>query len=245
MAQRKRVAVDFRQVGVPMLLQNSAVALADGLDTTVSITNIKGNYFETYYGAASTDIIYTPNANGLVIPNDNTDNEGVEITNGIAATHCPVAFTVGTDAAFFFSVKFGIPDVSDYDVGMVGFRAVEAYQAVANIDTPAETITRYTDLAGFNVNAGDIYTMTRNNSGTGVLTDSTDNWADGEYKTLTVKVSAAGVCTFFVDGAAPTVNTNTITLAAAKVVVPFFRFTKGAAASDTPPILQSWVCSYQ
>jgi hypothetical protein len=245
MSQRKRVAVDFRGVGNPIGLLNSGVAVQGGLDTNTNIMTLKGHYFETYIAAASTDIVYTPNADGLVIPNDNTDNEGIEISNGIAAATSPVAFTVGTDPAFFFSLKFKIPDVSDYDIACVGFRAVEAYQAVANIDDPAELITRYTDVAALNVNAGDIYTVTRDNSATGTATDTTDNWADNATKTLTVKVSAAGVVSFEIDGAAPTVDTNTITLDSAKVVVPFVRFTKGAAASDTPPILQSWVCTYQ
>jgi hypothetical protein len=245
MAQRKRVAVDFRQVGDPVMLKGGGVAVADGLDTTTSIFHLKGHPFEIYYGAANSDIVFTSNAGGLVIPNDNTDNEGIEMTNGITAAACPVAFTVGTDAAFFFSLTFTIPDVSDYDVCMVGFRAVEAYQAIANIDTPAETITRYTDVAGFNVNAGDIYSMTRDNSGTGTLTDTTDNWTDGQTKTLTIKVSAAGVTTLLIDGVAPTVDTNSITLDAGKVVVPFFRPTKGGTASDTPPIVRKWVCSYQ
>lgn len=240
----KEVYVDFREHAPVMSI--AAGSAATGADTTVSNVAAGRHNLELYYAAANSDIGFTRNAAGWVLPNDNTDNEGGELGLGILASGAePGHFTIGTDAAFSAKLVCKIPDVSDYDIFAFGFRKAAAYVAVASLDTPAELLTAWTDVGGLNVNAGDIYTITRLNSGTGTATDSTDNLADGTEVTLEVKVSAAGVVTFEIDGSAPTVNTNTLTFDTGDIVVPFLRYTKGGTAADTPPIIKSLTVKYQ
>ena len=136
-----------------------------------------------------------------------------------------------------------IVDVSDFDVACVGFRKQAAYTAAIQAD--GELITDYTDIACLNVNLGNIDTNTRINSATGTATDTSDNWADDATKTLSVLVSAAGVVTFQIDGAAPTTNTNTLTFDDGDVVIPFMAFTVAATSVDTPPVLVSFFAGHQ
>ena len=133
--------------------------------------------------------------------------------------------------------------MADFDVACVGFRKQEAYTAAIQADE--EIITDYEDVAALNVNLGNIDTCTRLGSGTGVDTDTLDNWANAATKTLSVLVSSAGVVTFLIDGVAPTTNTNTLTLADGAVVIPFMAFTVAATNADTPPNLVSFFAGHQ
>ncbi len=243
MARRKYTYVDFTEEGIVPQFAQTTNAVATAADNQVDWMNIRGQYFEWIQTAANSDIFFEKSTNvGWRVPNDNTDNEGIELTQGIlSAGNGNGEFTVGTDGPFKLSVQFKIPDVSDYDVAFVGFRKVEAYTAALNAH--AELGTDYTDLGGLNVNAGAIYSITRLNAGTAVLTDTTNTWADNAIKTLTVNVSVAGVCTFLIDGVAPTVNSNTLTFDTGDLLIPTVCFTKNAgAASDTPPILVTYEC---
>ena len=237
MAVQRGQAINFVGAGLPQGMTAAGTAVCANSAGGTNVWQINGLYFETYNDAQNDDIVFSLNAAGLVIPNDNTDNDGIEFTAGItSASRC--AFTVG-QYPFGVDIEFTIPDVSDYDVCAVGFRKAAAYAALAS---HAATITAYEDVALLNVNAGAIYTGVRLGAAAGTLTDTTDVVVDGGSHTLSVRVSTAGVCTFLIDGAAPTVNTNTVTLTAATVMVPFFRATKNAgAASDTPPILERFI----
>lgn len=150
---------------------------------------------------------------GLNINQDQTDDDGIEICAGILAGN-RLAYTVGTDSAFFIKCYFSIADVSGTDDCAVGFRKAEAYQA--NIDD-------YDEMACLNVISGDITIETILNDGATTATDTTDNWADATLHELEVRVSDAGVVTYLIDGAAPT-TTAAFTFDDGEVVVPFIYF---------------------
>lgn len=113
------------------------------------------NIFE--YHILGTQTIPAPvrSATGLNIGMDQTDDDGVEITQGILA-NSRSAFVVGTSKAFCLKVEIAIPDVTGTDDCAVGFRKVEAYQA--NIDD-------YDELAAINIISGAISTETILNDG--------------------------------------------------------------------------------
>ena len=113
---------------------------------------------------------------------------------------------------------------------MFGFRL----KSQTHVADPKAT---YTDYASLDVNAGDIYAETALNNTTATPTDTTDNWADGEIHELAVYVSNAGVATFKIDGADPTVNSHSVTFDAGDVVTVFGAFMKGAGeAADVEHI---------
>lgn len=246
--QRKHVYVNGLrcQIGPQTLKGGGAAA---GADNTTEIFTLDGQVFEIRFEQLNGDVVLTAGQYGLVLPNDNTDNDGAEITNGIGdATNAPpVSFTIGTDTAFQFILGLRVPDVSDYDVLAFGFRKLAAYADAIN--APA-SLNGYTDVALFNINAGDLYTVTELNNGGITATDTTDNVADGGSHLFRVRVSAAGVVTFAHDIAAsgtfvaPTV-TQTYTFDTGDIVIPTLIYAKGAAASDTPPIITKWVVGYQ
>jgi len=192
------------------------------------------NAFE--YSPKGTQTITAPSlaAGGLDVGMDQADNDGVEITNGITA-RSRAAFVVGTSPAFYAKAKFKIPDVSGTDDFAFGFRKAEAYQG--NLDD-------YDEMACLNVISGNINIETILNGDTTDTTDTTDDWADNEEHTLEVYVSAAGVVTYKINGAAPTVPAA-FTFDADEVVVPFFFMLHATAAQAGSVLLESWEVGLQ
>lgn len=187
------------------------------------------------YHILGTQTITAPSlaATGLNIGMDQTDNDGVELGHGITARN-PVSFVIGTDAAFFFRVRFSIADVSGTDDCAIGFRKAEAYQA--NIDD-------YADMAVLNVISGNINIETIKGSAATTTTDTTDNWADGETHELKVLVSSTGVVTYTIDNAAPT-TTAAYTFTDALTVVPFFYFLHATDLAGAV-VIEDWECGFQ
>lgn len=202
---------EFR--AIPVCVKNDGYSTPTGTAGDVNVFSTAGNHFE--YNIKGTQTILAPafSASGYDVSFDQTDNDGVEITQGITA-RSKAAFTIGTDAAFFATATFSIADVSGTDDCAFGFRKTASY--TANIDD-------YTDFAALNVISGDINIETALNNAATTTTDTTDNWADGETHTLTVKVSSAGVVTYQIDGRAPT-TVAAFTFDSGDVVVPFFYF---------------------
>ncbi len=255
MALSKRTYVDFRR-GPPAggMLQSGGTAAA-GTDNSVDVFVAPGGtVFEIRHEQANSQITpaYVNDTNctpGWELPLDNLSGDGIEFAQGILGiSESPYAFKIGTDPAFQLSVKFGIPDVTDHTVCAVGFRTAQAYgDAIVSQATLATAYGGTTnEYALLNVDNGDIKTLTEATGAGITATDTTDNWAADAVKTLTVKVSAAGVVTFLIDGAAPTTNTNTLTFATDSYVIPCFILAQDAtAAADTPPILATWYCGPQ
>jgi len=184
---------------------------ATGSTGDVNIMALGSNLFE--YHMKGTQTLLTPLlvANGLDVGLDQTADDGVEVTKGITS-RSPEAFVVGTSPAFYAKCKFKIADVSGTDDCAFGFRKAEAYQAA---------IDNYDEMAALNVISGNIYIETILNNAATTSTDTTDNWADLAAHTLEVYVSSAGVVTYKIDGAAPTV-TAAFSFDAGEVVIPFF-----------------------
>ncbi|MCP3684326.1 MAG: hypothetical protein GY861_16735 [bacterium] len=176
---------------------------------------MKLNYSTFEYHMIGTQTIVAPSygTNGLNVSLDQTNNDGAEFCLGINALNKGV-FTVGTDAAFYAKMKFSIADVSGFDECAFGFRKVEAYQA---------SLDDYDEMACLNSISGDINIETIINGGANVTTDTTLNFADLAIHEFEVRVSAAGVVTYKVDGMTPG-TVAAYTFDDAEVVVPFFYF---------------------
>jgi len=188
------------------------------------------------YHILGTQTILAPKitAEGLDLGSmDATADDGLELNHGILSSQIP-SFTVGTDAAFYLRARFSIADVSGTDDCVVGFRKVEANQA--NVDD-------YADMAALNVISGDINIETIVGGAATVTTDTTDNWADTETHELRILVSAAGVVTYQIDGAAPT-TTAAYTFTDGLNVMPFFYLLNDTDLHGSVPLME-WECGYQ
>ena len=168
----------------------------------------------------------TRSALGLEIGMDQTDNDGIEITGPILGGG--MNFTVGTDLAFGFKCTVKIADVSGADPFMIGFRKQASHAADWN---------DYTDGAwiGINGTAGDIKIATILNNAATTTTDTTDNAADATAVSFTVLVSAAGVVTYKINDAAPTV-TAAFTFDSGDVLIPSIIFVHGTDVAGTVEI---------
>ena len=91
----------------------------------------QGNYFEYHIIGSDGQTIVAPvfGADGLNISLDQGDTEGMEMSQGITA-RSRGAFIIGTAPAFRLKVQASIADVSGAAEFAIGFRKVEAYQAL-------------------------------------------------------------------------------------------------------------------
>ncbi len=226
---RKGIYEGFRKGGHCAGTSNTGLPTGTTGDENILVT-ANGNYFEYHILGAGQTILYPTFTlgTGMNLLFDAADDEGHELSMGIRSGD-KMSFVVGVDGAFHLKVKFSIADVSGTDDCAIGFRKAEAYQA--NIDD-------YDQLAALNVISGDIKVETILNGGATTTTDTTDNWADAAAKTLGIHVSAAGIVTYTIDGAAPTA-TAAFTFDAGEVVVPFF-FMLNAADLVGNVIITDW-----
>jgi hypothetical protein len=173
---------------------------------------MEAEYEYCILGAGQTIVKPVWATTGVDVGLDQTADEGVEITQGISAIS-KVAFVVGTDS-FYAKLKLRIADVSGTDDCAFGFRKAAAYTAA---------IDDYTDMAVLNVISSDIKIETILNDAATTTTDTTQNWLDTEAHTLEIYVSKAGVVTYKIDGAAPSV-TAAFTFDSGDTLIPFFYF---------------------
>ncbi len=216
------------------LTKASGGGAATGADGDENLLQVGNNTFEYHCIEIQTILSPVQAAAGLDIGMDQTEDDGVELTQGITAAS-KHAFTVGTDAAFYFKVKLNIANVSGTDDCAIGFRKAEGY---------IKTIDSYDEMACLNVIIGAVTIETILNN---AATDSqaTGNAVgDGEDVTLTVRVSAAGVVTFEVDNADPP-TTAAFTFDDGEVVVPFLFFLHAAAPVAGAVVVKEWECGYQ
>ena len=194
-----------------------------------------GNAFEWHVLGTQTILNFDWEEPGLDAGSlDATADDGAEISTGIGAG-APVQFTVGTDPAFYFKMRFSIEDITGTDDCAMGFRKREAYQA--NVDD-------YDEMAVLNVISGAIYieTITKPGAAT-VPTDTTDTWSDTTTHTLCVKVSSAGVVTYEIDGVAPTAIAA-FTFTTGTVLIPFFYLLNHTDLHGYA-VIYEWECGYQ
>ena len=197
----------------PIATAKAGAGAATGTAGDENLLKMNGGIFEYHILGTQTILAPTLGTYGLDVGMDQTSDDGVELCLGINARNRGV-FTVGTDDAFYARMRFRIADVSGTDDCAFGFRKVEAYQAA---------IDDYDEMAALNVISGNVTIETILNGGTTTSTDTTKDWADGEIHTLEVRVSAAGVVTYLIDGMAPA-TTASFTFDDGEVVVPFFYF---------------------
>lgn len=208
----------------PIMQSNATTGAAPtGVNGDVNLMHMQdGCLMEQFIIGTQTIIAPRMNANGLNLALDNTAGEGAEYNFG-ARNNAKHAYTIGTSPAFFITAKIYVEDLSGCAPLMVGFRKVEANNA---------TFGNYTDYAGIGLNAAtsatNVVMLTELNAGGQTATDSTDAWGgDGSAQTVTVKVSAAGVVTFEINGVAASAAPS-FTFDNTDVVMPFIHFVQGA-----------------
>jgi len=196
---------------------------------------------EQFIIAAGGETIIAPRLtdDGLLISLDLTNAEGCELYFG-HTTRSRHSFTIGTDAAFFVEASFKVVDAGSSDPLWVGFRKRGAPNAVFANYTDAgviglhQTTNADTVIIGSNLNAGGW-----------AYVNTTDAFADNETHVLRMNVSDAGVCTYLIDGVAPS-STQALTFDNGDVVIPFVHHLFIAAGGAPSAItMQSFKCGYQ
>ena len=209
---------------------------AGGTTGDENAMKFESNIFEYHIlGAGQTITAPSLSSTGLNVGMDQTNDEGIEMSQGITS-RSRSAFTVATDLPFFFKLRFTIPVVAGTDDCARGFRKAEAYQA--NIDD-------YDEMACLNVISGNITIETILNDGTTATQDTGNDWADAETHNLEVRVSSTGAVSYLIDGVSPTVLPTTFSFDASEVVIPFFYFLHANASQAGAITIVSWECGPQ
>lgn len=177
-------------------------------------------------------------ATGLDIQGDQVDNDGFNFySNNFLATGRPLV--IGDDPAFYFKLIMEIALADGTDECHVGFRRAEA---------PNATIDNYLDMAALCIEAATspalLHIETILNGGGTTTTDTTDTLADATEVEFTILVSAAGVVTYLIDGAAPSA-TAAFTFDDGDPVIPFLDYLQANAAQTGAFVIKHWEVGYQ
>jgi hypothetical protein len=236
--------VDFRdEEGVPLFAKTTN-AIATAVDTQEDYMRVNGQYFEHIQTGANAALQYVTSSAGWKLPLDNTDGDGIEITQGMLASRTPMKFTAGTDA-FFIRVKAVVTTLANIDCFWVGFRELGSYVAIT---TPATMASVYDEKAIIcvNTNAGAVKSIT-SIGGSDVTTTATNtpivtatefDWA--------VYVAKSGAVTYKISGAADALlaAATQVTFTANDVFVPTVGcVATGAGAPNV--VLVSYECGLQ
>ena len=190
----KTRSVEFRRAGPPVCVARAGAGAATGTEGDVNLCMVQGLTLE--YAVIGTQTILGPSLTsaGLDISQDLTNNDGVQYSPSLLTRNPDYVYTIGTSPAFYVRAKIKITDVSGSDALFVGFVKAAAYAAASD---------DYTDAALIGNVSGDIKLNTILNNADTTVTDTTNNWVDGETHELTVRVDADGVVTYLIDNANP------------------------------------------
>lgn len=228
--------------------------IGTGVDTAVQVVFWGGEVFhlvpEQTNDLLATAIYAMPKtvgagvSNGLLLPVDAADNDGVffglpwsdgaSLAQGTLLTAGKGLYTARTDG-FFIRVKMKVADVSETDELAVFVRKVQALHltAIASSGTDGST-----DIAYLNVDNGDVKIGSHINTATTSVVDTTQNVADAGTVTLEIRVSESGFVKFLVNGAAPTVDVSDFRFDSGDALHCGISFISDAAGSAAPLILE-------
>lgn len=188
---------------------------AAGDENTIAFAN-DGVTFEHHVLGTQTILIPKWDTSGLLLNQDLTANDGLEISASIESAS-PVEYVVGTDECSF-AIELTVSDITDLNPFAVGFRKKEAFQADYN---------DYDELAGFAIQdaagvAKDIYIHTILNNAATAADDTGVDWADDETRLFEVKVDIDGNVSFFIDEVEYTdQQTTAMVFDSGEVIIPF------------------------
>lgn len=161
----------------------------------------------------------TADAGGLDITAGNvTDNDHVSYWTGTLGTSGR-PLVIGTDPAFKFCVTIKPADVSGSDSFYCGIRTA---------DPVTVSIASYTDYCAIGYISGNYGVQDKT---TGATDAGTSTIADTVTDTICTLVSAAGACTYTIDGAAPNA-TDPHTLGDGLLVIPWCELRHDADGAD-------------
>lgn len=218
----------------PLCGSKLGAGAATGTTGDENLCNTGMNIWEYHVLGTQTIDGPTEGTYGMHVVQDAVENDGAEYSLGIRSYN-PAVFIVGTSPAFYAKMQFYCLDVSDADECAFGFRKMEAYQA---------TLDGYDAMAVLNNISGDINIETITDNASNVTTDTTLNWANTEIHEFEVRVSAAGVVTYKVDGITPP-TVAAFTFTDAEIVIPFFYYLLDATPTAAAIELINFECGLQ
>lgn len=206
---------------------NAAQKLLDGTEDDAYIHQYQNGLvlYGYYVGANTVDapVVSTEGVEYSFTATDDIGNQWMLALPGSIGRDGQDVFTVGQDA-FSAKLKLKIEDVSGTDDLHFGFKLAS--------DTVEATGVAYTDFVSINVDAGDAKMESNINDGGATSGDSGTDIIDGAVVDLEVKVSKAGLASFYINGTQLTTNDPSATMDAGDIVTPWFFFRNAANLCD-------------
>jgi len=171
------------------------------------------------------DLMIDMDATSLDVAADQTDNDGLAIIAGGVGGSSGKPFVIGDDPAFYFCVTQTVADASGIDNNIVGFMEVQTGE-VWNADFEARN--SYAGIGCLGTAASGLTTCAitikdEDDGDTVTTTDTTDTATEAVAYKYCTHVSAAGVATYTVNGAAPT-TVAAYTFDDGVSVVPYYQY---------------------
>ena len=229
---------NYKLYGIPLAISgNVEQKLLDGTDDDRFI-HYHDSGLVVYGNYVGTNTVDVPpgNASGVQYSMTDTNDIGCQWTVGpflAGGLEGKDIFTVGSTAlpkpAFYFKVHMDLPDVSGTDDCHVGFRLQS--------DAVETTGVGYTDFASINIDGGTVKLETNNDGGGATTANSegtiADSGSDGDgFHWYEVRVSKAGLVSFYMDNAQLTTNDPSYSFDVGDIVTPWFYFRNAATLTD-------------
>tara|TARA_R110000824_G_scaffold244362_2_gene433094 strand:- start:3 stop:1115 length:1113 start_codon:yes stop_codon:yes gene_type:complete len=234
----------FKDLPIAMQVDGTAAQGADDTDNIYLFPDGLSMYVNPEVG--QTILVPAVNAAGLDFGFDQADNDGIEWAMANETTGGVIGKSKFTaqGPAFFASLKLSMANASGTDLFGFGVRKIEAFVADA-VFTGYDTY----GAIGWNEQAvsPNIDLLGEVNGGNASATDSTVDFTDDETRTFMVKVSDAGVISWFIDGTEydGVATTAHKTFDDGDAVTPFFSILQAATAQSGAVVLQELKVGYQ
>lgn len=255
--KRKYFYCDFTETPGTPVFATTTNAIATAADNQVDYTYIDGqlmDWIQTGANTALVPIIQTAAPFGWAMPLDADSADSLEIGCGaLVSGNTPyMSFTVGTDPAFFVRARMSfLGNVDNVAVATVGFRDSASQ---VDVTSAADLLTAYTHSAylGVSSNAGVIKSDTQKSATTASTTATFAATTTALTATtgvdLKLLVSAAGVVTYQIDGAADVLLAGaSYTFTNGQILVPAIHLVSrnGTGAQGSQVVLQEFECGHQ
>lgn len=255
-ARRKYTNIDFRNEPGTPVFATTTNAVATESDNQVDYTWVGGkvlmDWIQTGANAAIMPIVRTAAPFGWAWPLDADSTDSIEIGEGRLITgNVPYkGFTIGTDDAFFIRMQVSVlSNIDNVTAAMCGFRTSAAQADVTSLATVGSA---YNDTVclGVGTTGGALRTVTTDDTSSVATSLATTGWTVAGTATtgmtFRVNVSAAGACTYLIDGAADA-SAVAFSLDSTTVVVPcvYLVIANGTGAIGSPVVMQEYECGYQ
>ena len=206
---------------------NAVQKLLDGTEDDAYIHSYQNGLvlYGYYVGTNTVDapVVSTEGVEYSFTDTDDIGNQWMLCLPGSIGREGQDVFTVG-NAAFYARLKLKVSDADGTDDLHFGFKLAS--------DTVETTGVAYTDFVSINLDGGNVKMESNINNDGATSGDSGTDISDEDVMNLEVKVSQAGLASFYHNGSQLTTNDPSASMDIGDIVTPWFFFRNDSNKTD-------------